>query len=111
MWVMRFVIFLMLSATLSAADSAPVVTVTGGRIRGAMLERGGAVFKGIPYAQPPVADLRWREPVPLKPWTGVREAAAFGPVCAQLPGIVPNAAEISREDCLYLNVWTPEWPG
>jgi para-nitrobenzyl esterase len=102
--------FLTLAAILSAADSGPVVTVTGGRVRGAMLEKGGAVFKGIPYAQPPVGELRWREPVPLKPWTGVREAAAFGPVCAQLPGIVPNAAEISREDCLYLNVWTPEWP-
>jgi para-nitrobenzyl esterase len=109
--VKRFFLFLTLAAILSAADSGPVVTVTGGRVRGAMLEKGrGAVFKGVPYAQPPVGELRWREPVPLKPWTGVREAAAFGPVCAQLPGIVPNAAEISREDCLYLNVWTPEWP-
>jgi para-nitrobenzyl esterase len=110
--VKRFFMFLlMLAAIPSAADSGPVVTVTGGKVRGAMLESGGAVFKGIPYAQPPVAELRWREPVPVKSWTGVRDATAFGPVCTQAPGIVPNAAEISREDCLYLNVWTPEWPG
>jgi para-nitrobenzyl esterase len=106
-----FMFLLMLAAIPSAADSGPVVTVTGGKVRGAMLESGGAVFKGIPYAQPPVAELRWREPVPVKSWTGVRDATAFGPVCRQAPGIVPNAAEISREDCLYLNVWTPEWPG
>jgi para-nitrobenzyl esterase len=109
--VKRFSMFLlMLAAISSTADSGPVVTVTGGKVRGAMLGSGGAVFKGIPYAQPPVAELRWREPLTVKSWTGAREATAFGPVCTQAPGIVPNAAEISREDCLYLNVWTPEWP-
>ena len=69
-----------------------------------------AVFKGIPYAQPPVGDLRWREPMPVKPWTGVRDATAFGAICTQAPGGTPNAGEISQEDCLFLNVWTPEWP-
>jgi para-nitrobenzyl esterase len=108
--MLRFVIFLALAAVLSATDSGPVVRVTGGKVRGAMLEKGAAVFKGIPYAQPPVGELRWREPIPVKAWTGVREVTAFGPVCAQRPGIIPNAAEISREDCLYLNVWTSEWP-
>jgi hypothetical protein len=91
------------------ADSGPIVKVTGGQIRGASLDKGGAVFKGIPYAQPPVGDLRWREPMPVKPWTGVRDATAFGAICPQSPMFIPNGA-ISKEDCLYLNVWTPEWP-
>src|SRR4051812_19170443 len=54
-----------------AADSGPVVTVTGGQVRGVTLGKGGAVFKGIPFAQPPVGVLRWREPMPVKPWRGV----------------------------------------
>ena len=49
-----------------AADSGPVVAVRSGQIQGVMLEKGGAAFKGIPYAQPPVGDLRWREPMPAK---------------------------------------------
>lgn len=93
-----------------AADSGPIVTVTGGQVRGATLDKGGAVFKGIPFARPPVGELRWREPMPVKPWTGVRDATAFGPICPQDQGLILNAAQISREDCLHLNVWTPEWP-
>lgn len=91
-----------------AAAAAQTVTVTGGEIRGAMLEKGGAVFKGIPYAAPPVGDLRWREPMPVKPWIGVREATAFGAICPQLSGLA-NTQTVS-EDCLFLNIWTPEWP-
>src|SRR6516165_10875190 len=92
------------------AESGPIVKVTGGQIRGTPLDKGGAVFKGIPYAQPPVGDLRWREPMPVKPWTGVRDATAFSPVCPQKPnqGFPEAAAQSSKEDCLYLNVWTPE---
>lgn len=95
----------------SAADSGPIVNVTGGQVRGATLDKAGAVFKGIPYAQPPVGELRWREPMPVRSWTGVRDATAFGPLCAQAQSLIPNAAQISKEDCLYLNVWTPEWHG
>lgn len=95
----------------SAADPGPTVTVTGGQVRGALLDKGGAVFKGIPYAQPPVGDLRWREPMPVKPWTGVRDTTAFGAACAQNPNpVMAGLAAMSREDCLFLNVWTPEWP-
>lgn len=90
------------------AAEAPVISVTGGQIRGAALEKGGAVFKGIPFAQPPTGDLRWREPAPVKPWTLVRDASAYGPACAQNSGNRPMPN--SQEDCLYLNVWTPQWP-
>jgi para-nitrobenzyl esterase len=89
-------------------DNPPAAAVTGGRIQGSALERGGAVFKGIPFAQPPVEALRWREPQPLKPWTGVRAATSFGAPCAQNSG--GRVLENSSEDCLFLNVWTPEWP-
>src|SRR4029079_12172337 len=62
---------------------------------------------GIPYAAPPVGPLRWREPAPVEPWTGIRDATASGPPCAQNPYFIRTAKETTREDCLYLNVWTP----
>ena len=95
--------------SIARADSGPVVTVTGGQIRGATIQQGGAVFKGIPYAQPPIGDLRWREPMPVKPWTGVREASEFGAICPQASRFIQKAVQVT-EDCLFLNVWTPEWP-
>jgi len=94
----------------SVAPTEPTVTVTGGTVSGAKLGAGGAVFKGIPYAAAPVGNLRWREPAPVQPWTGVRQATAFGPQCAQNPYFIPEAAQTSREDCLYLNVWNADWP-
>ena len=97
--------------TAGNAQSDPTVTVTGGQIRGALVEGGGAMFKGIPYAQPPVGTLRWREPQPVKAWAGVRSATAFGPMCAQKANILfKDAATSTSEDCLFVNVWTPEWP-
>ena len=101
----------MFPAVALATDSGPLVAVSGGRVQGARLESGGAVFKGIPYAQPPVGNLRWREPAPVTPWHEVRDATQFGPLCAQNPyfGTSP-AVSASQEDCLYLNVWTPRWP-
>jgi len=63
--------------SVSGADSSPTAAVTGGQVRGVMLGKGGAVFKGIPFARPPVGDLRWREPIPVEPWKGVRGANGF----------------------------------
>jgi para-nitrobenzyl esterase len=86
---------------------SPVVSVTGGQVRGVALDVG-AVFKGIPYAQPPLADLRWRKPAPIKPWTGVRDAVQFGGACAMNP--IWGMPKVVNEDCLYINVWTPTLP-
>jgi para-nitrobenzyl esterase len=100
------------AASLSVmAQSPPVVAVTGGRIRGDHMARGGAVFRGIPYAHPPTGDFRWKEPAPVVAWSGVRDATVFGAICPQQPSVsVPNALDLISEDCLSLNVWTPEWP-
>ena len=94
---------LALLAPVASAQEPPTVNVTGGKVQGGTLKGSGAVFKGIPFAAPPVGDLRWREPVPVKPWTGTRDATHFGARCIQ------SGADVS-EDCLYINVWTPEWP-
>ncbi len=83
------------------------VKSTGGQLQGVIAD-GVASFKGIPFATPPVGDLRWKAPQPSKPWTGVRKADAYAPGCMQDPGMAkmmgssPNVSE----DCLYLNVWT-----
>jgi len=94
--------------SISAYAADPVLTVTGGSIRGVVLPAGGAVFQGIPFAAPPVGELRWRPPSAVKPWTGVRDATVFGPPCAQNAGARMLAN--SQEDCLFLNVWGPDWP-
>ena len=65
-------------ALVAGATGELIVDTTGGSLNGATRALGGAEFLGIPYAQPPVGDLRWREPLPAKPWTGVREATTFG---------------------------------
>lgn len=89
---------------------AVVVETRYGRIRGEE-EDGLAVFRGIPYAAPPVGPLRWRLPQSPAPWSGTREASSFGPVAPQpdpAPGtFVPGDPTESDEDCLTLNVWTP----
>jgi para-nitrobenzyl esterase len=91
-----------------ASESAGVVRTESGMVRG--FERDGAVvFKGIPYAAPPVGDRRWRAPDPAPCWDGVREASGFGYVCMQpAESGHPDSTPIGSEDCLTLNVWTPE---
>jgi para-nitrobenzyl esterase len=92
------------------SPAGPVVKIAGGAVRGLNVE-GGAAFKGIPYARPPLGDQRWRPPQPVKPWTGVRDALAFSSACLQRSeGWNDAYAATSSEDCLYLNVATPGWP-
>lgn len=69
-----------------------------------------AVYKGIPYAAPPVGDLRWRAPAAAAPWSGTRKADAFGHACPQPGGEMARGMEQS-EDCLTLNVWSGAKPG
>ena len=83
-----------------AARDPTVVRIGSGSVRG--VAAGEVIsFKGIPYAAPPVGDLRWRTPQPAKNWRGVRDATKFGPECMQTDD-VPKS-----EDCLTLNIWRP----
>lgn len=81
------------------------VEVAQGHLRGRR-NGAGCVFLGVPYAAPPVGELRWRPPQPPARWIGVRDALAFGPDFPQAPNAKFRAPR-QAEDCLYLNVWTP----
>ena len=81
--------------------------VTGGEVRG-VIKNGTASFKGIAFAAPPVGELRWRAPQPVKLWEGVRVADAFapGPIQPTVVALLMGGLANLSEDCLYLNVWT-----
>ena len=97
----------LLASGFAAPQERPVVETASGKVRG-LLEEGVASCIGIPFAQPPIGELRWRAPQTPAPWEGIRDASTFGPHCPQapIPGGDPNDAA-GKEDCLYLNVWTP----
>lgn len=101
----------------SDQDSNPVLTIEGGKITGVETPTKGIIaYKGIPFAAPPLGDLRWKEPQPVLPWEGVKVADKYGDAASQITwdpdsfygrewrasGSVPFS-----EDCLYLNIWTP----
>ncbi len=95
------------------SENQSVVSTGSGQLEG-FVHNGLHVFKGIPYAAPPVGRLRWRPPQPVEPWSGVRPAKEYGPISLQnlmaappdSPG-VPAFNGPQSEDCLSLNVWTP----
>jgi para-nitrobenzyl esterase len=112
------------AAPSTAITGDPLVHTASGTLHGAISESAVA-FRGIPYAQPPVGALRWQPPQPPLPWQGVREAQQPGNTCSQRASglttfIAPMAQAYgsnfeqppikSSEDCLYLDVWVPEWP-
>src|SRR5271169_4452440 len=86
------------TSTIACTQSGPVQGVAQGDTR---------AFLGIPYAAPPVGNLRWRPPAPPLPWQGVRDASSFGNVC---PEINYNGVLVGNEDCLVLNVFTSNPP-
>jgi para-nitrobenzyl esterase len=118
----RFVYYLcLLTIVVAAVPPKPisgrlgVVTISGGQVRGGTNQTGDVAFyKGIPFAAPPVGNLRWQAPHPVKPWIGVRECQQYGPSPMQAAPtpfsmwsaefLIPPAPV--SEDCLYLNVWT-----
>jgi para-nitrobenzyl esterase len=111
-------------AASTAAMSDALVQIDAGTLRGTRI--GAAIaFRGIPYARPPVGELRWEPPQPPVPWQGVKEATQPGSTCTQrASGLTPFFAPMaqaygsnfeqppiqSSEDCLYLDVWVPQWP-
>lgn len=101
-------------ASLTTAATPDIVKIANGKLEGTGIQSSGVrIFKGVPFAQPPTGELRWKEPQPVKNWTGVRKATQFGPRCMQAPvfGDMGFRANGMNEDCLYLNVWTPAKSG
>ncbi len=113
----QLIIICMVSTLVFGQNSNPTLTITGGKIIGVKTPTKGVIaYKGIPFAAPPVGELRWKEPQPVVPWNGVKKADKYGDASMQVTwnpqsfygkewrasGSVPFS-----EDCLYLNVWTP----
>ena len=96
-------------APLGAWSNGDIVQVSGGLIKGTA-DEGVRVYRGIPFAAPPVGDLRWRPPQPVESWEGVRDASEFSSDCMQAPygesSFYYRPARPTSEDCLCLNVWT-----
>ena len=110
------------ACTEAPAPSTPTVTIDGEKLNGERLNNGDYVFRGVPFAEPPVGELRWRPPLPLESRVPERDATAFAPACMQAPRILEWYRDLAEtfgatrdvfddldvsEDCLYLNVWTP----
>lgn len=132
-------LLLLLQASMAVGDkldeSDPVVTVTSGRLRGLKKELSNEIlgpvvqFLGVPYAAPPTGERRFQPPEPPVPWSGVRNATRFAPVCPQsvvegrLPDVmlpvwftsgldvVASFVQEQSEDCLYLNIYVPTEDG
>jgi para-nitrobenzyl esterase len=102
---------IMLAITLTAGALAQDrVKIANGTLEGVSHKSSGVrSFKGIPFGEPPLGDLRWKPPKPVKNWQGVRKVDKFGPRCMQRPifGDMSFRSDGMSEDCLYLNVWTP----
>ena len=98
----------------SSLAEAPTAQTDAGTVSGLALADGASVFKGVPYASPPVGALRWRPAQAARPWTGVLQAKDFGPACLQKTNLTPAEREAegappdkTAEDCLTLNLWIP----
>src|SRR3954447_4775220 len=96
------------SATPAAGNPAPQLTVhtADGVVNGAVSE-DAREFLGVPYAAPPVYDLRFAPPAPPQPWQGVRSATVQAPACIQFQPSGVRNNQATSEDCLYLDIYTP----
>jgi len=107
---MKAMAFAFLLFAVAASAKEPQVHVRAGVLQGA-LDANVIAYKGIRYAEPPVGDLRWRAPVPVHAWQGVRDAREYGHACLQPPqppnGLYTGGMASVSEDCLTLNVWSP----
>ena len=112
-----FTLLIVIMMVTAVWGQAPVVTVEGGNVQGMpSAAEGVTVFRGIPYAAPPVGNLRWKRPQPVVKWEGIRKADTFGNICWQ-PGNAVGTfygnefywkeQTVQSEDCLYLNIWAP----
>lgn len=106
--------FMLVSAGLHAQN--PILDIESGKIEGVAGQNGITVYKGIPYAAPPVGDLRWKKPQPAPAWQGIRKCDEFGAASLQSDQTAgtfywkefyQEGDPKRSEDCLYLNVWTP----
>jgi para-nitrobenzyl esterase len=112
---MKKIIWLFFFLPFIVSAQKPVIKIKSGAISG-IEENGLIVFKGIPFAAPPVGGLRWKAPQPVTPWKDIKECTAFGPspfqqspfpfMCWSAEYLIPK--EPINEDCLYLNVWAPK---
>jgi len=109
---MRTLCALVASAALFLGNQAAAqihqADVTGGTVAGEVAD-GLSMYKGIPFAAPPVGELRWKAPQPVVPWNGVRQATDFGAACMQDEGMARQMGTTAplSEDCLFADVWTP----
>jgi para-nitrobenzyl esterase len=93
----------------ASAEAAPEVRVRQGTLQGKEVGNGIVAFLGVPFAAPPIGPLRWQPPQPAGSWSGVRQAERYGMACSQnAPGFGTLFDKSQSEDCLYLNIWSPE---
>jgi para-nitrobenzyl esterase len=109
--ILACLIMAIAAACATTPGAAPKVKISSGVVEGRS-DNGIQIYKGIPYAEAPVGDLRWKPPVAKAAWDGVMSAGAFGPACVQprprAGSIYANPPEKISEDCLSLNIWAPE---
>ena len=108
--LLRAAVLLAAAGTAAGRPNVHQVQTASGTVEGRDSRDGQVqVFEGIPFAMPPIGELRWQAPKPPRVWEGIRKTAGFGPRCMQsniFPDMTFRDAGPS-EDCLYLNVWTP----
>lgn len=108
--LIKLALCLLLSASFAASADQLLVATSLGKIQGTV-ERGVRAFRGIPYAKPPIGALRFHSPESASPWEGVLDGTGFPPICTQIRYMDGQPRVLGEEDCLYLNIYTPDKKG